>query len=491
MIDPAAPRPSKGWPLLAISLLVVLLAGFLFIKWSKREEAPLIVKEPPPVVHPVDTAAKPADPVVPVKPADPVPPTPAESAAKAGDAEFEQRVKELKEAIKEKKWEPASAALEAARKLRADAPELKGIEETIAAGRKQEEADRAEAARLAELRVRREREWAVVKEKVEKDRTNDLWDAALQSLDAIAKAFPDIDRDEEYKNALRQVKGFQAESDKLFKRDMAEAEKHFAAGRYGQALSAAGNALKYYPERKAQILEFQARAREIQSEKTMVRIPSTPCWIGSDDRSDEKPLRQVKLPPFLMDKYEVTNEDYYAFVTATGHEAPPIWQGRKPPKDRERHPVIFVAWDDADAYAKWAGKRLPTAEEWEVAARGPDKREFPWGNAFLEKEDKYSCNCLEYWQFNKNKAPGTTVVDDKDFDNGVSAFGVYGMGGNVWEWTATSAPAQGSKPPPEFRILKGGSFTTPQKAIRSSNVYAEDPRLGHPDVGFRCVRDVK
>jgi formylglycine-generating enzyme required for sulfatase activity len=149
----------------------------------------------------------------------------------------------------------------------------------------------------------------------------------------------------------------------------------------------------------------------------------------------------------------------------------------------------MVTWDDAAAYAKWAGKRLPTAEEWEVAARGPDKREYPWGNVFLEKEDKFPCNCLEFWQVNKAKSPGTTPVEN--FENGESAFGVYGMGGNVWEWTATAAPAKGSKPPPEFRILKGGSFMTPRKATRCANIYAEDPRLPHPDVGFRCARDVK
>jgi formylglycine-generating enzyme required for sulfatase activity len=151
--------------------------------------------------------------------------------------------------------------------------------------------------------------------------------------------------------------------------------------------------------------------------------------------------------------------------------------------------VYLVTWDDAAAYAKWAGKRLPTAEEWEVAARGPDKREFPWGGVFLEKEDKFPCNCLEYWQYNKNTAPGTTPVED--FEAGESFFGVGGMAGNVWEWTSTAAPAKGAKPPPEFRVLKGGSFMTPQRALRCANVYAEDPRLPHPDVGFRCVRDVK
>ena len=161
------------------------------------------------------------------------------------------------------------------------------------------------------------------------------------------------------------------------------------------------------------------------------------------------------------------------------------------PQNRERHPVTFVTWADAGEFAKWAGKRLPSAEEWEVAARGPDKREFPWGDAFQEREDQYFANCLEHWQLNKSLVPGTTPVDQKEFEAGVSPFGVHGMSGNVWEWTSTAAPSSGANPPPEFRILKGGSFMTPQKALRCANVLADDPRLPHPDVGFRCARDLK
>ena len=480
MSDPAAPRKPKGWPLLAISVLVLLLVGFLVLRWRKKDDVPLVVKNPAPV--------EPVKPPDPVNPPDPVK-APAGDPAKA--AEFEQRTKELKAALEGKKWDAAAAALEAARKLNPDAPELKGVEEAIAEGRKKEEADRAEAARKAAERQKQDREWALVKEKVEKDREQNLWDAAIGSLEKFVKDFPDARRDTDYSRTLNLVRGLQEEGDKYFKRDLGEAQKHFDAGRFGQAVALAESALVYYPERKPQARAFQDKVRQAQSERSMVRIPSTPCWIGNDDRLDEKPMRQVKLSPFLIDKYEVTNEDYYAFCAATGRTAPMHWMGNKPPKGRERHPVVLVTWDDAAAYAAWAGKRLPTADEWEVAARGPDKREYPWGSVFLEKEEKYPCNSLEYWQVHKNLAPGTTPVDEKEFDNGESAFGVYGMGGNVWEWTATGAPARGSAPPAEFRILKGGSFMTPQKATRCSNVLAEDPRLPHPDVGFRCARDVK
>src|SRR5204862_2157453 len=99
-----------------------------------------------------------------------------------------------------------------------------------------------------------------------------------------------------------------------------------------------------------------------------------------------------------------------------------------------RHPVVNVSYADAEAYAAWAGKRLPSADEWEVAARGPDKREYPWGNAFTEKENVFHCNCVEYWQLTKTLY-GTLPVDAFDGANSASFYGVYGMGGNTWEWT--------------------------------------------------------
>lgn len=479
MNDPAAPSKPKGWPLLAISLLVVLLAGFLVIRWTKRTDGPAVVKEPPPAVGAAPDKPAPPEPV----PDKPVP-------EKPSDAEFEARVKELRAAIDAKRWDEASTALEAARKLRADAAELKGLDETIAEGRKKEEAERAEAARKADLKRKQDREWAALKDRVEKQREQSLWDAGLLALEKFAQEYPDAVRDEDYGRTHRSILGLQKEADGYFKRDLAAAEKHLAEGRFGPAIASAEGALTLYPEREPSVRSFQARVREAQSARTMVRIPSTSCWVGGEGPG-EQPVRQVKLQPFLIDKYEVTNEDYLAFVLATKRDPPAHWDRGRPPRGRDRHPVVMVSWADAAAFAAWAGKRLPTAEEWEVAARGPDKREYPWGNVFLEKEERIPCNGLEYWQVNKSQAPGTTPVDDKNFDNGESAFGVYGMGGNVWEWTATTAPAKGTKPPAEFRVLKGGSFMTPHKSTRCANVYAEDPRLPHPDVGFRCARDIK
>ena len=238
------------------------------------------------------------------------------------------------------------------------------------------------------------------------------------------------------------------------------------------------------------VREFQAKVRTAKLESEMVRIPDAACWVGHDENEDEKPFRQVKLAPFFIDRYEVTNEDYQAFVVATGHPAPPHWGGKSVPRGGDRHPVVYVSYADAEAYAKWAGKRLPTADEWEVAARGPDRREFPWGNAFSEKENVFPCNSLEFWQVAK-AAPTTLAVDAPALANGESAFRVYGMGGNVWEWTSTAVAGKSGESLLEFRILKGGSFMTSAKALRCANRLPEDPRLFHPDVGFRCARDAK
>jgi hypothetical protein len=152
MQDPGAPAKSKGWPLLAISLLVVLLAGFLIVRWRKKEDVPALVKEPPAAAAAPQDPAKPDDPSKPVAvaPVKPGPETPAVAPAPA-DAEFEQKVKDLKKALESSRWDEAAAAFEAAKKLKPDAPDLKGVEGAIAEGRKKEEAERVELAKKAEL----------------------------------------------------------------------------------------------------------------------------------------------------------------------------------------------------------------------------------------------------------------------------------------------------------------------------------------------------
>ena len=94
----------------------------------------------------------------------------------------------------------------------------------------------------------------------------------------------------------------------------------------------------------------------------------------------EAPRNKVYVKPFYIDRYEVTNRQYQAFVKVTGHNAPGGWNGTHYPEGQGDYPVTGMTWQDAKAYAEWAGKRLPTEMEWEKAARGADGRLYPWGN---------------------------------------------------------------------------------------------------------------
>src|SRR5262249_55278302 len=109
-----------------------------------------------------------------------------------------------------------------------------------------------------------------------------------------------------------------------------------------------------------------------------------------NDKQGEKaekfsnPEHSISVGAFYLDKTEVTNQDYKKFIEATGHTAPKNWKNGQFPPGTDLEPVTRVSWADADAYAKWASKRLPTEAEWEYAARGSDGRAYPWGDKWLE-----------------------------------------------------------------------------------------------------------
>ncbi len=469
MPDPVPVRKTGPWPLLAISVLVLLLAAFLILKFRKQDEERALVVKPPPLP---DVPLRVDPPVPPPPPPDPVKP-PAVDTLRA----------DVQKALVARRWDEAE-------KLLVGAKDVDDLRQKLAAGRLEDENVRKEAEARAEALRRRDQDWQKARDKIEEAKNANRWDAAWAQFEALLKEHPSLAQLEEFAKARSNLEDMRRESDGIFTRDMAEAEKQFKAGRYAQAATVSEKVLRQYPERAGAVRAFQEKVRVAKIESEMVRIPGAACWIGSDAAPDEQPVRQVKLPPFYIDRYEVTNEDYQSFVVATGHPPPPHWGGKAVPKGRERHPVIYVSYDDATAYAKWAGKRLPTAEEWETAARGPDRREFPWGNVFSDKENVFPCNSIEVWQVQKS-IPTTMAVDAPSLANGESAFRVFGMGGNVWEWTSTAAAGKSGDTLLEFRILKGGSFLTPSKALRCANVLPEDPRLGHPDVGFRCARDAK
>lgn len=199
----------------------------------------------------------------------------------------------------------------------------------------------------------------------------------------------------------------------------------------------------------------------------------------------------VVLNDYAIDETPVTNQQYYEFIQSTKYKPSNTdhflnhWINGKPPKGKEDHPVVYINMDDARAYAKWAGKRLPTEAEWQYAAEGPLHNVYPWGNIFNEN------NC------NNGQFKGTTSV--KQFEKGRSAFGCYDMCGNIWEWTESERSDQLNR----YCIIKGGSYYkamgshwyTDGKAQRndfSAKFILMNPGLDRcATIGFRCAVDIK
>lgn len=197
---------------------------------------------------------------------------------------------------------------------------------------------------------------------------------------------------------------------------------------------------------------------------------------------------KIKMRRFFIDKYPVTNAQFASFLKKSGYkpEDPTNflkhWINAKPPRGQENHPVIWVSLEDAEAYARWAGKRLPTEIEWQCSAQGNDGRLFPWGNEF----DASRCN---------NKLAQTTAVDS--FPAGASPFGVLDLVGNVWQLTA-DVYDNGAY---SYVIIKGGSYYSPEASIwyprsgplalnRQQILLLLAPGLDRcATVGFRCVKD--
>ncbi len=294
----------------------------------------------------------------------------------------------------------------------------------------------------------------------------------------------------------------------------------------------------------------------------MVWIAGGTFWMGSEDgESDEQPRHSVLVDGFWLDRTEVTNEDFARFVEATGYvtaaERPlsphafpglaseyllggsmvfePVageegtpggstgwkwrlganWRAPEGPGSnllgRQRHPVVHVSWQDASAYARWAGKRLPTEAEWEYAARGGLAGEpYPWGGE-LKPEGRWMANL---WQ---GEVPRTNRVEDGfagpapvgSFQ--ANAFGLLDMAGNVWEWCSdfyqsdfyirgsaknptgpTGPSGTSSDPEAADRVTRGGSCYCDGIRSHGYRVSARRPLAGNltmAHTGFRCARE--
>lgn len=196
----------------------------------------------------------------------------------------------------------------------------------------------------------------------------------------------------------------------------------------------------------------------------MVLIPAGPFIYAPRDG----PPRRVELPAFRMDRYEVSQAEYLRFVQRTGYDAGGNWQQYFSP-GTDRYPVRGLTLDDAKAFARWAGKRLPTEQEWQKAAAGPKGRPYPWGERFEPRR------CA--W-----RRTGRTVPVDA-FPEGASPFGVLNMVGNVWEWVSTEEKG--------VVVLMGGGFTSGETRLgcQSREVLPAGSLRPDPAFGFRCAKD--
>ncbi len=224
----------------------------------------------------------------------------------------------------------------------------------------------------------------------------------------------------------------------------------------------------------------------------MVLVPAGPFLMGSDEFAREGPPRRVNVPAFWIDRFPVTNDDYVAFVAATGHRPPVDWADGRPREGFGRHPVM-VTWADADAYARWAGKRLPTEAEWEKAARGTDGRRYPWG-------DTWDGTRALTWETVAPTGMRTEPVDARP--SGASPYGAEQMVGLLEEWCADWYDAYPGSPyrslgyGERFKVLRGGAWIFTQTHARCAYRCFELPSrppeemevLGAPT--FRCVVDV-
>lgn len=185
---------------------------------------------------------------------------------------------------------------------------------------------------------------------------------------------------------------------------------------------------------------------------------------------------RVYLADYFIDKYPVTNEQYAEFVQDAHYPPPPAWKDGTYPEHKARHPVTSVNWSDAREYCKWRSRKsglevaLPTEQEWEKAARGPNGLRYPWGNQF----DVQRCNVA------RGAAGDTNRVDQ--YARGISPYGCWDMCGNVWEWTDSWFSAGEG-----VIVLKGGSYYFDEEFAPLWIRY-HDPQVDRwPDLGFRCV----
>ena len=209
-----------------------------------------------------------------------------------------------------------------------------------------------------------------------------------------------------------------------------------------------------------------------------------------DNMENALPVHAVELDAFYMDIYEVTVGQFKKFVSQTGYDFN-RWNDVSDYSATDDHPIVYVTWTDAKAYAKWVGKRLPTEAEWEHAARGGlTNKRYPWGDELSRDNANYEgVEGSDHWD-------GETAPVGSFAPNG---YGIYDMAGNVWEWCAdwygedyySRSSMRNPKGPKtgKYRVLRGGSWSDRSYGLRVAYRYEYEPTADHYLGGFRCVSE--
>jgi serine/threonine-protein kinase len=255
------------------------------------------------------------------------------------------------------------------------------------------------------------------------------------------------------------------------------------------------------PKAKSEKEPASSRANEMSIQvfpgvrMEFVKVPAGEFVMGSDPASDpnaspdEQPAHKVYLDEYWIGMCPVTNEQYLAYLGQTGVKDMKISAGKA------LHPVTNISWKEADRFCEWLTKKvkqnifLPTEAQWEKAARGTDRRIYPWGN------EPPKSNLANFgFQVGDTSAVG-------NYPEGASIYGALDMAGNVWEWVAdwygnknySFSPAQ--NPPGvdiEYRkVLRGGSWTDNAVNLRLACRFKGDPAIHNTSVGFRCALSIK
>lgn len=266
----------------------------------------------------------------------------------------------------------------------------------------------------------------------------------------------------------------QAGYERLYAEMLKQVQAALDAAEPGRAIALAEQLRGKYRKdlKEVDALIMECRRRSVMSD--MVLVQEGMYEVGSDE--GPSPRRKVIVGNFFLDRREVTNQQYKAFVDATGYRWPRYWTDGKFPPGLEHYPVMGVAYVDAENFCKWAGKRLPTEDEWEVAASGGQQQRYPWGDEFISG----------YAVTREKGTTGPTMVGAHP--DGKSTYGALDLIGNVAEWTS-STTADAADAERTLHIAKGGNFFHGAAQCTIASRFTDVATLQLVGFGFRCVID--